>query len=413
MSVPTFGCTDVPVVIKWGDAEPYNYIGTRIQHLRMNINLGTQASPKLLFWFSVTVGVTASPESSMIRTKLLHFVIQASLLDYNENDTCLSLETPNSDYSLNTSAAIREAGICSDYASVSRICFQLHDHGTVFMPPIEKHAFTPASDNTLQLLVSMQSLSQAKQFWVYTSLERSLLTNLWKRIDRIRRGTFTGDFTTQSVYKHGMVCDKWTNFNQFVRQENPAKRQSTLHGVKHNSDPPPLYISGCQGAGMKCKDSDRINESSGVSSKNLPSSDRDQELVDTESDEELHIELKRKYSKISSDTTPLGILKNVTDPSVFNSYKSCANHQSSKVRFAETCSEVPGYLEEQLAAFIYWVLEIDLHLEKDCEQVFSDLGGAVSCGDMTKFNKIKSDCIANIYCTYVKRGSEWVLRNTI
>jgi hypothetical protein len=259
MASPTFGCTDVPVVIKWGDTEQYHYIGTRIQNLRMNIHLGTQTSPKLLFWFSVTVGVTASPESSMIRTKLLYFVIQASLLGYNENDTYLSLETPNSDCSLDTSAAIREAGICSDSTSVSRICFQLHDHGTVFMPSIEKHAFTPASDNVLQLLVSMQSLSQAKQFWVYTSLEGSLLVNLWKRIDRIRKGTFTGDFTTQSVYKHSMVCDKWTNFNKFVRQKNPAKRQSTPHKVKHNSDSPPLYTSGHRGAGTEPKGDSTID----------------------------------------------------------------------------------------------------------------------------------------------------------
>ncbi|PQE24965.1 hypothetical protein CJF32_00007327 [Rutstroemia sp. NJR-2017a WRK4] len=249
------------------------------------------------------------------------------------------------------------------------------------MPSIEKHAFTPASDNVLQLLVSMQSLSQAKQFWVYTSLEGSLLANLWKRIDRIRKGTFTGDFTTQSVYKHGMVCDKWTNFNKFVRQENPAKRQSTSHGVKHNSDPPPLYASGHRGAGTEQKDSDRPYESSGVSGRDLSSYDLDQELVDTESDEELHLERKRKYSKISSDPTPLGILKNVTGPSGLTSHKSRADHSSSRVRFAKPSSEVPGGLEEQLAAFILWVLEIDLQLEKDCEQVFSDLGGAASCGD--------------------------------
>jgi hypothetical protein len=37
--------------------------------------------------------------------------------------------------------------------------------------------------------------------------------------------------------------------------------------------------------------------------------------VKTESDEEVHLEQKRKYSKISSDTTPLGIHKNVTGPS--------------------------------------------------------------------------------------------------
>ncbi|TGO09898.1 hypothetical protein BPAE_1086g00010 [Botrytis paeoniae] len=392
MASPTFGCTEIPVVIKWVDAGQYSYIGTRIQNLRMNIHLGTHASPKLLFWFTVTVGVTASPESSTIRTKLLYFVIQASLLGYNENDTsCLSLETPNSDCSPDTSAAIREAGICSDYASVSRICFQLHNHGTVFMPPTEKHAFTPVSDNVLQLLASMESLSQAKQFWIYTSLEESLLSNIWNRIDRIRKGTFTGDFTTQSVYKRGMVRDKWTNFNQFVRQENPAKHKSNLHGVKHNSDAPPLYT---------------------ISGKDLSSHDLDQQLVDTETDEELSVGRKRKYNKISSDTT-LGNLKNVNSASMLNSDKSCLDRQTSRVRFAKPRSEVPGYLEKQLAAFIRWVLEIDLYLEKDCEQVFSDLGGAVSCGDITKFNEIKTDCMANIYITYAKKGSKWVLRNTI
>ncbi|KAM0138221.1 hypothetical protein ACHAO1_003691 [Botrytis cinerea] len=394
MPSPTFGCTEVPVVIKWADTEQHNYIGTRIQNLRMNIHLGTQTSPKLLFWFSVTVVVAASPDSSNTRTKTLYFVIPASLLGHNENDTCLSLETPNSDCSPDTSTAIREAGICSDYTSVSRICFQLPNPGTVFMPPIERHAFTPASDNVLQLLVSMQSLSQAKQFWVYTSLEGSLLTNIWQRIDRIRKGTFTGDFTTLSVYKHGMVCDKWTNFNRFVREGKSAKHKSTLHGVKHNSDAPPLYTSG-------------------VYSRNLSSDDLDQQLVDTESDEELPTERKRKYSKISSGTTTLGDSKNITGSSILKSNKSYADHQSSRVRFVEPTSEVPGYLEKQLAAFIRWVLEIDLYLEKDCEQVFSDLGGAVSCGDLTKFNEIKTDCMANIYITYVKRGSKWVLRNTI
>ncbi|TEY78373.1 hypothetical protein BOTCAL_0049g00140 [Botryotinia calthae] len=394
MASPTFGSTEVPVVIKWADTEHHNYIGTRIQNLRMNINLGTQTSPKLIFWFSVTVGVTASPESSKMRTKMLYFVIQASLLGHNENDTCLSLETPNSDCSPDTITAIREAGICSDFASVSRICFQLPNPGTVFMPPIEKHAFTPASDNVLQLLASLQSLSQAKQFWVYTSLEGSLLTNIWKRINRIREGAFTGDFTTQSVYRSDMVCDKWTNFNHFVSKENPAKHQSTLQGAKHNSGAPPLYTSG-------------------VSGKNLSSDDLDQQLVDTESDEELPTERKRKYSNISSDTTPSVAPKNVTGASILRSNKSYKDHQSSRARFVEPPSEVPGYLEKQLAAFIRWVLEIDLYLEKDCEQVFSDLGGAVSHGDLTKFNEIKTDCMANIYITYVKRGSKWVLRNTI
>ncbi|CAD6442908.1 ea26924f-abbe-4b0a-bc1e-e8ac2056d291 [Sclerotinia trifoliorum] len=390
MSSQAFGCTDVPVVIRWGDAEPYNYIGTRIQHLRMNINLGTEASPELLFWFSVTVGVKASPESSTTRIKSLYFVIQASSLDFNGNGTPLTLENPNSDYSLNTSAAIQEAGICSDQATVARIRFQLHDHGTVFMHPIDRHAFTPASENVSQLLVSMQSLSQAEQFWVYTSLEGPLLTDLWKRIDLIRRGTFASDFTTQSVYKHGMVCDKWTNFNLFARNGNSAKRQ---------------------GAGMKRKDSDRLSASDGASSKNLPSSDRDQRLVDTETGEEPHREPKRKHSKTVRDATPSGILENVAGPSGFNSNTSCTNDQSSRVRFAEPYHEVSDYLEEQLAAFIFWVLGIDTHLERDCDQVFSDLGGAVLRGDMTEFIEIKSMCMAKIYCTYAKRGSAWVLRN--
>ncbi|ESZ89800.1 hypothetical protein SBOR_9813 [Sclerotinia borealis F-4128] len=406
MASPTFGCPNMPVVIKWGDTEQYNYIGAQRHNLRINIHLGTETSPQLIIWFSMTIGITASPDSSTIRTKTLYFVIPASLLGHNENDTCLSLETPNSDRSIDTSTAIREAGISSDHASVSRICFQLHDHGTVFMPPINEHAFTPASDIALQLLVSLRSLSQAKQFWVYTSSEDSCLTKLWKRIDRIREGTFTGDFTTQSVFKRGMVCDKWTNFNNFVRRENPVRRENsvrrenTLHGEQHASEPPPLYIGESQGAGMEREDND-------------PSYVLDQDLVDSESDQELSLKRKRSYSNISSDPTPSGILKHVTDASIPNSNESHADHQSSRVRFAEPCNEVPSAMEKELSVFIFWVLENHLRLGKSREEVFSDLGGAVSRGDKRKFNEIKSKCMANICVKYVKTGSKWVVRNTV
>ncbi|PQE18960.1 hypothetical protein CJF30_00011243 [Rutstroemia sp. NJR-2017a BBW] len=232
MSSPTFGCTNIPVVIRWGNSEPYNYIGTLAQHLRMNMDLGTQDRPKLLFWFSVKVGVTAKPDSATIRTKLLYFVLQASL--FEKDESIISVTSP-SDFSPNTRTAIQKAGIHTDHTTtISRIYFKLHNHGTVFMPPIENYAFTPASDDVLQLLVHLQSLSQAKQFCVYTSTETSHITSLGSRIHSIRKGTFTGDFTTQSVYKHNMVCDKWTNFNQCVRQEHPAKRQ----------EPPPQYTQG-------------------------------------------------------------------------------------------------------------------------------------------------------------------------
>ncbi|PQE04519.1 hypothetical protein CJF31_00007358 [Rutstroemia sp. NJR-2017a BVV2] len=271
--------------------------------------------------------------------------------------------------------------------------FPLRDHGIVFIPSIEKYAFTPASDNVLQLL----SLSRAKQFgYIYPSKGRFL------RI--FGKGLivyFIGDFTTQSVYKYGMVCDKWTNFNNITR-------------ILYRYIPVDIRVLERNGKVIRqLNQYDRLYESGGVSGKNLSSYDLDQEFVDTESDEELYLERKCKYSKISSDTTLLGILKNVTGPSVLTSNKSRADHRSSRVRFAKPCGEVPGHLEEQLATFILWVLEIDLHLEKDCEQVFSDLGGAASCGDINKFNKIKSNCIANICIRYAKTGSKWVLRNTI
>ncbi|QSZ31837.1 hypothetical protein DSL72_001406 [Monilinia vaccinii-corymbosi] len=366
---PTIDVTNLPAVIKWGNTESYHYIGAPHHHLRMNIHLGTEEIPQLLFWFSVTVAVTISPESSMTRTKLLYFVIQGSLFDWSKYDTCLLLGPPTSGYSLDTSTAIKQAGISSDCTSIFRMHFQLLDHGTVFMPSTEEHAFTPISDNVLQLLTDLRSLSQTKEFWAYIPSEGSNLTNLRKRIDRVRGGTFTGDFTTQSVYKPSMVRNKWTNFSHFVKK-NPAK---------FNSDPLPAYTSGSQGAGIKRKD-------------NHQSDNLDQAFIETESDEELHIEQERerKRSKISSNTTP---------------------KKSSKVQFTEPCSEDLSYLEQQFADFIYWVLNIDPRLEKKCEQAFSDLGGTVRCGDITRFNRIKSECMAIIYSMYVKRGSEWVLRN--
>jgi hypothetical protein len=89
----------------------------------------------------------------------------------------------------------------------------------------------------------------------------------------------------------------------------------------------------------------------------------------------------------------------------------------SKVRFAKSCNNITDYLGKELITFIFWTAEVDPQLHVAYEQVFSDLGGAVSSGDITEFYKIKSECMADVYITYVKRefegGSEWVLRNTI
>jgi hypothetical protein len=62
---------------RWGESGTWNLIGTPAQQLRMSMDLGTQNEPKLLFWFSVTVGVKVSPESATIRKKPLYFVLQA------------------------------------------------------------------------------------------------------------------------------------------------------------------------------------------------------------------------------------------------------------------------------------------------------------------------------------------------
>lgn len=220
MSSPTFGCIDLPIVIRWGQSEPFSYIGTPAQQLRMNVDLGTEDKPKLLFWFSATVGVTVGPESVTIRKKPLYFVLQASL--FGKAGGITLAESPYK-VSSNTRTAMQKSGIYIDGTTVSRIYFKLENNGTVFMPPIEKHPFTPASSNVVQLLADLQSLSQAKNFCVYTSGQTSTITQLWERIPHINRGTFTGDFTTQNVYKSNMVCDMWTNFNQFARQGHPAK----------------------------------------------------------------------------------------------------------------------------------------------------------------------------------------------
>ncbi|PQE25010.1 di-copper centre-containing protein [Rutstroemia sp. NJR-2017a WRK4] len=303
----------------------------------MNIHLGTKEIPQLLFWFSITVTVTINPESSISHTKLLYFVIPGSLFDWSKYNTYLLLEAPTSGYSLDTSTAIKQASISSDYTSIFRIHFQLLNHSTIFIPSTEEHTFTPISDNILQLLTDLQSLSQTKEFWAYIPSERSNLTNLRKRIDRLHRGTFTGNFTTQNIYKPSI-----TNFNQFVKKKNPAKL---------NSDPLPAYTSGSQNTGIKHK---------GIHYNN----DLDQVSIETESDEELYIEQERehKYIKISSNIIP--------------------NHRSSKVRFIEPYSEDLSFLKK-----------------------------TVSYRDITKFNRIRSECIADICCIYEKRGSEWVLRN--
>jgi hypothetical protein len=217
----------------------------------MNMHFGTKEKPELLFWFSVSVTVTTSPESSRPHAKLLYFVIPGSLFDWdNKYDTSLCLETPRSGYSLDTSTAIKQAGIASDSASISRLGFQLHSCGTVFMPSIQKHAFTPISDSVLQLLTNIRSLSEAKRFCVYMPCEGSDITHLRKCIDRVRGGTFTSDFTTLSIYKPSMVYNEWTNFNQFVKKKNPAKL---------NSDPLPAYTSGSQSAGIKRKGDSAID----------------------------------------------------------------------------------------------------------------------------------------------------------
>ncbi|KAF7956462.1 hypothetical protein EAE96_003803 [Botrytis aclada] len=372
MSSPTFGCLDIPVVIRWGNSEPFNYIGTPAQQLRMNVDLGTQDKPKLLFWFSVTVGVTVSSESVTIRKKPLYFVLQASL--FGKAGGITSAESPYK-VSSNTRTAMQKAGIYIDETTVSRIYFKLENNGTVFMPPAE-NSFTPASENVAQLLADLQSLSQAKNFCVYTSGQISTIRRLWERISYIHRGTFTGDFTTQSIYRSNMVCDMWTNFNQFARRKHPAKRQG-----------PPLQDP----------------QDSNLSYSHV----LDQDLVDADYDEQLLTGRKRKYGEISSNTTPLDILQ---------SNKSNMNH-GPKVRFAQSRNNITDYLGKELAAFIFWIAEIDPQLQEAYIQVFSDLGGAVSSGDITKFYKIKSDCMADICIAYVKRqsegGSEWVLRNTI
>ncbi|KAM3072170.1 hypothetical protein ACMFMF_007563 [Clarireedia jacksonii] len=221
----------------------------------MNMHFGTNEKPELLFWFSVSVTVTTSSESSRPYTKLLYFVIPGSLFDWNNKyDTSLCLETPRFGYSIDTSTAIKQAGIASDSASdsasISRLGFQLHSCGTVFMPSIQKHTFTPISDSVLQLLTNIRSLSETKRFCVYMLCEGSNIIYLRKCIDRVRGGTFTGDFTTLSIYKPSMVYNEWTNFNQFVKKKNP---------VNLNSDPLPAYTSGSQGTGIKRKGNSAID----------------------------------------------------------------------------------------------------------------------------------------------------------
>ncbi|TEY74979.1 hypothetical protein BOTCAL_0067g00350 [Botryotinia calthae] len=311
----------------------------------MNVDLGTEDKPKLLFWFSVTVEVTVGPESVTIRKKPLYFVLQASL--FGKTGGITLAESPYKVPS-NTRTAMQKAGIYINRTTVSRIYFKLENNGTVFMPPIENHPFTPASNNVVQLLANLQSLSQAKNFC---------------------------NFTTQSVYKSDIIYNMWTNFNQFARQGHPAK---------HRGSP---------------QDPQESNLSS--------SSVLDRDLVDTNYDEEFLTGRKRKYNEISSNTTPLDIL---------GSNKSNVNH-CSKVRFAKSCNNITDYLGKELVAFIFWTAKIDPQLQEAYEQVFSDLGGAAASGDVTKFYKIKSECIADVCLTCVKResegGSEWVLRDTI
>ncbi|KAF7931785.1 uncharacterized protein EAE98_004521 [Botrytis deweyae] len=406
--------TDLPVVIRWTNNRSAHFIGADHHQLRMNIQLGTDKNPELLFWFSISVSVSANPKSSHTRTKSLYFVVKGSLIDRDTDDNCLSLDYSQSKYCFDTYASIRNAGIMTDESSLCCTLFKLHDHGTVFMPPYQNCPFTPISDNALDLLKEIQSLSQAKRFRVFISSEGVALSSFWKTIDKRCRGTFTDDFTTQkSVYKKGMVCDEWKNFNPFVKQKNSAIHQNTLHNKKHNSESLPLYTKGYQSTGMKRKDSDRLNDSHGVCSEN---DELDQRFIGTESEEEVETERPGKYTKISSGKMPSGVHNTVTGPN-HKSNKSYADRQNPQVQFAEPCSEVlnpleESYLEKQLAAFICWILEFDSHLEKACEQVFLDLGEAVTCGDRIEFNKIKSKCMAEIYCKYTKRGSEWVLKDT-
>ncbi|KAF7941988.1 hypothetical protein EAE99_000039 [Botrytis elliptica] len=355
MSSPTLGCTDLPIVIRWGESEPFNYIGTPAQQLRMTVDL-------------------VSPESATIRIKPLYFVLQPSVFG---KDGCMNFMSPYK-VSSNTRTVMQKAGIYNK-TTVSCIHFRLENNGTVFMPPIENHSFTPASDNVVQLLADLQSLSQAKNFYVYTSAQTSTITQLWKRIPHIRRETCTGDFTTQSVYRSNMVCDMWTNFNQFARQGHSAKRQDPLL-----QDPQDSNLS-----------------SSPILDQGLVETD-DQDLVDTDYDEESLIGRKRKYSEMSSNTTPLDIL---------------GSKKSNVVRFAKSYNNITDCLKKELVAFIFWIAQVDPQLQEDYDQVFSDLGGAVSSGDINKFYEIKSECIADVCITYVKRefegGSEWVLRNTL
>lgn len=188
----------------------------------MTMDLGTQDEPKLLVYFSTLVRVTASPISTTIRKKPLFFVLQASVFGKAEG---INFTTPPYKVSPASYNAMQKAGIHSSGITISRISFQLQNHGKVFMPPIGKHPFTPISDDTVQHLANLQSLSEAKNFCIYISGQTSTVIRLWKRIIDIRKGTFTGDFTTQSVYNSDIVCDLWTNFNPFRRQKYPAKCQ--------------------------------------------------------------------------------------------------------------------------------------------------------------------------------------------
>jgi hypothetical protein len=236
-------------------------MGAEHHQLRMNIQLGTDKNPELLFWFSISVSVSANPKSSHIRTKSLYFVVKGSLIDRETDNNCLSLDYSQSKYCFDTYASIRNAGITTDESSLCCTLFKLHDHGTVFMPPCQDCPFTPISDNVLDLLKEMQSLSQAKRFRVFISSGGAVLSSFWETIDKRCRGTFTDDFTTQkSVYKKGMVCDEWKNFNTFVKEKKLAKHQTTLHSKEHNSESLPPYTKGCQSAGMKRKGGSELTQ---------------------------------------------------------------------------------------------------------------------------------------------------------
>jgi hypothetical protein len=118
----------------------------------MNIQLSIDKNPELLFWFSISVSVSANPKSSYIYTKSLYFVVKDSLIDRDIDNNCLFLDYSQSKYYFDTYASIRNTDITTDESSLCYILFKLHNHSIVFIPLYQDCPFTPISDNILDLL---------------------------------------------------------------------------------------------------------------------------------------------------------------------------------------------------------------------------------------------------------------------